>query len=332
MHVEIRKIQITGGSSFMVTLPKEWALANGIKKNDPVRLEPQDDGSLIIYAGEVPEKEQEIKVIKAHSNTALLYRQMVGAYIAGHKEILITSDDGTLTGPVTEVASKFTQTAIGLEILEEDEKHILIKDLMDHSEMRPEKSIERMRVLVGNMITDAYRFATSGNVAALASMERRDTEVDRIHWLVSRQVDIYLRDKNLCKMMNVTPYEVARSLGVSRIIERVGDHVVVVSKNLIRLENEHKSEEVDKSLKEIGNDIIKLFNDSIKSWIDKDMTLAEQAIESGMSIADRIKKSFRKIEVDLETASYTSLIALSSRRIAEYCVDIAEQAINAAME
>ncbi len=331
MHVEIRKIQITGGSSFMVTLPKEWALANGIKKNDPVRLEPQDDGSLIIYAGEVPEKEQEIKVIKAHSNTALLYRQMVGAYIAGHKEILITSDDGTLTGPVTEVASKFTQTAIGLEILEEDEKHILIKDLMDHSEMRPEKSIERMRVLVGNMITDAYRFATSGNVAALASMERRDTEVDRIHWLVSRQVDIYLRDKNLCKMMNVTPYEVARSLGVSRIIERVGDHVVVVSKNLIRLENEHKSEEVDKSLKEIGNDIIKLFNDSIKSWIDKDMTLAEQAIESGMSIADRIKKSFRKIEVDLE-ASYTSLIALSSRRIAEYCVDIAEQAINAAME
>src|SRR5574344_712902 len=73
MHVEIRKIQITGGSSFMVTLPKEWASSNGLKKNDPVRLEPQDDGSLIIYAGEVPEREQEVKIIKAHSNTALLY-------------------------------------------------------------------------------------------------------------------------------------------------------------------------------------------------------------------------------------------------------------------
>lgn len=331
MHVEIRKIQITGGSSFMVTLPKEWALSNGLKKNDPVRLEPGDDGSLTIFVGDVPEKPQVAKVIKAHTNSALLYRQMLGAYIAGHREILIQADDA-LPSTVTELASKFTQTAIGLEILEEDEKHILIKDLMDHSEMRPEKSIDRMRVLVGNMITDAYKFATSGNIAPLLAMDRRDTEVDRIHWLVSRQVDIYLRDRNLCKTMGVTPTEVARTTGVSRIIERVGDHVVVVSKNLVRLENEHKGDSVDKNLKEFGNDIIKLFNDSIKSWIEKDTILAESSIELGAGIVDRIKKSFRKIEVDLDTASITSSISGSSRRIVEYCMDIAEQAINAAME
>ena len=48
LNVDIRRVQITGGSSFMVTLPKDWANSIGLKKNDSVSLQPQPDGSLII--------------------------------------------------------------------------------------------------------------------------------------------------------------------------------------------------------------------------------------------------------------------------------------------
>ena len=34
--MEIRKVQITGGSSFVITLPKDWAQAQKIRKNDRV--------------------------------------------------------------------------------------------------------------------------------------------------------------------------------------------------------------------------------------------------------------------------------------------------------
>lgn len=33
--MEIRRVQITGGSSYVITLPKEWATSQNIKKNDP---------------------------------------------------------------------------------------------------------------------------------------------------------------------------------------------------------------------------------------------------------------------------------------------------------
>ncbi len=42
--MEIRKVQITGGSSYVVTLPKDWAESLKIKKNDPLGLIVQPDG------------------------------------------------------------------------------------------------------------------------------------------------------------------------------------------------------------------------------------------------------------------------------------------------
>ena len=50
---DIRRIQITGGSSYMITLPKEWAESSGLKKNDPVTLMPQADGSLAIFPNNI---------------------------------------------------------------------------------------------------------------------------------------------------------------------------------------------------------------------------------------------------------------------------------------
>lgn len=38
--MDLRRIQITGGSSFMITLPKDWADSVGLKKNDTVGLQP----------------------------------------------------------------------------------------------------------------------------------------------------------------------------------------------------------------------------------------------------------------------------------------------------
>jgi len=46
--MEIRRVQMTGGSSYVVTLPKEWISEMRIKKNDPVGLIVQPDGTLIV--------------------------------------------------------------------------------------------------------------------------------------------------------------------------------------------------------------------------------------------------------------------------------------------
>ena len=47
--MDIRKIQVTGGSSYMITLPKDWVESVGLRKNDPVNVQVQSDRSLSVY-------------------------------------------------------------------------------------------------------------------------------------------------------------------------------------------------------------------------------------------------------------------------------------------
>jgi phosphate uptake regulator len=56
--METRKVQIIGGSTFIVSLPKKWALENKLKHGDTMFLSPQIDGTLVLR----PEKRQEDSV------------------------------------------------------------------------------------------------------------------------------------------------------------------------------------------------------------------------------------------------------------------------------
>ena len=260
--VDLRRIQITGGSSFMITLPKDWADSVGLKKNDTVGLQPQPDGSMVIYpGGEQAAIAGSTKVIDADGITDrdYLYRQLVGAYIAGHDVIELRSEgelssmaastassgayiaghdvielrsEGELSSMAASTASSFTQTAIGLEILEESDNRIVIKDLMDQGEIKPAKSVERMKVLVRNMLNDVLEALEQRDPKLLDGMSDRDREVDRIDWLISRQVNIHQKDITISRRMGMDLCEITRCGSVSRSIERIGDHAVLLASNL----------------------------------------------------------------------------------------------------
>ena len=56
--LQLRKVQLTGGSTYAVSLPKNWAKAAGIKPGDHVQLIPQPDMSLLIVPGKAKKGEE----------------------------------------------------------------------------------------------------------------------------------------------------------------------------------------------------------------------------------------------------------------------------------
>ncbi|MDR3074428.1 MAG: phosphate uptake regulator PhoU [Candidatus Methanoplasma sp.] len=330
--MDTRRIQVTQGESYMITLPKEWAESMKLGKNDSVNVEVQSDGDLLVSPVRKVDAPRNMKKINASKvkNEDFLYRQLIGAYISGH-DIMEISSEGPLTNSAIGTVNSFTQTSIGMEIIEEDCHRIVIKDLMDHAEMKPNKSLERMSVLVRKMIVDVYESAADGDSTCIADMEKRDMEIDRVHWLISRQSNIYQRKPWLCKKAGTDLCELTKHLAVSKILERIGDHSVLVSKNLMILTDEKKAEAVDRGIREIGKDIMELYSKSINSWLKTDMNSAEDCIEEGEKMVRKIESTFMNVEIDLDTASSASLIAGSSKRIAEYCIDISELTINSAM-
>jgi len=91
--MDFRKVQMTGGSSYVISLPKEWVRSMNIKKNEPLQIKIQTDGSLLILPRSSEEKESRIKEFSADAigNPVFLFRCLVGSYIAGYTTIRISS-------------------------------------------------------------------------------------------------------------------------------------------------------------------------------------------------------------------------------------------------
>lgn len=318
----------------MITLPKDWADTVGLKKNDAIGLQPQPDGTLVLYPGG---KESAVavstKVVDTDGITDrdYLYRQLVGAYIAGHDIIELRSST-ELSSMATSVASSFTQTAIGLEIMEESDDLIVIKDLMDQAEMRPTKSVERMKVLARNMLNDVLGCLEERDAAGLNTMNDRDREIDRLDWLISRQVNIHQKDITISRRMGMDLCEIARCATVSRTIERIGDHAVLLAKNFRPL-MESDSTGFDMDVIALGREVVSLFVESVGTWSSEDMSAANACIEKGEVLVGMSEElSERACGMDGKPAMAAELIAGSVKRIAEYSMDIAEVAINSAMD
>lgn len=332
--MEIRKVQVTGGSSFVITLPKEWAKSINLKKNDPLELIPRPDGTLIITPPSKYEVTTNKKVFDLEENEdpTFLYRKIVGAYIAGFSTLEVRSK-GRMPSNIRDIVSSLTQMAIGLEILEESDNHIVLKDLMDPAEMRFDKTVDRMRVLVKNMLLDALTALENKNLNVLESIIDRDNDVDRLEWLISRQSNMAQRNFFTSRRIGVPVMEITTNFTVGRILERVGDHTVQIARNAINiLEADINANEIAE-IKRGGTMAIALLSDAVDSWLDRDLNLANETINAVDDLQEICRNINRMAQGhDVEDSISISLIAGSIRRTGEYSTDLAELTINTMME
>jgi phosphate uptake regulator len=328
--MEIRRVQMTGGSSYALTLPKEWITSLNIKKNDPIGLLKQSDGTLLITPKINRERTQRTKEFRVDNttNTNYLYRKLIGAYIAGYNSIEVLSKD-RIKPSIQSIVRKFTQTAIGQEVVEETDKSIIIKDLMNPAEMPFTRTLKRMHIMAKGMYEDTISALKHNDKKVVEEVISRDDELDRLHWLVARQHNIILRNIDFAEKMNTTIENAETAFLISRIIERIGDHIIKISKNSIEIIDEPIDEKLLDKLHEASMLSLTLFNKSISAFIRKELTSANMNIESVKQLEQVCAKLITQTHhQESPTAVAIGNIVDSIRRIGEYSEDISENVIN----
>ena len=328
--MEIRKIQVTGGASFIVSLPKEWVKSQGIKKNDTVGIVARKDGSLLILpkiSTEQVQKEKEFDTSKIEK-PVYLFRLLVGAYIEGYNVIVVKSRN-RIPPSLSKMVRKFVNSAIGVEIIEETSTSITIKDLLNPSEMPFDKAIKRMSSIVINMHKDALFALRHADELLSKDIIARDDEVDRLHWLISRQYNTIWKNPMLNELSGASSKKIANYSLMSRIIERIGDHAVAISKNNINLIGEKLEEEIINLILSAGDLAIKIFNNSMEAFYKEDMEAANKNIERISLLVTKCEKigniAFQQKGKKALSIGY---IGESIRRVGEYSGDLAEYVIN----
>ncbi len=90
---DFRKVQVTGGNSFVVSLPKTWVTDVGLRAKDPVAVLVQPDSSLLIVPRRdiraAPKSEAILEASQGLDRDFLL-RHFISYYLAGYDTIRIT--------------------------------------------------------------------------------------------------------------------------------------------------------------------------------------------------------------------------------------------------
>src|SRR2546427_12319402 len=89
--MEGRKLQLTGGLTYVVSLPKHWVVDAGLKAGDTVFLETEPEGSVSIRPrpAEKPQLRRRIFEEKGEERRDHLLRKLIGAYIGGFNYVEI---------------------------------------------------------------------------------------------------------------------------------------------------------------------------------------------------------------------------------------------------
>ncbi|HVP25977.1 MAG TPA: PhoU domain-containing protein [Methanomicrobiales archaeon] len=328
--MEIRKVQVTGGASYIISLPKEWAKSMKIKKNDPLGVLVQPDGTLLItpkISGEGVQREWVFEVNR-EMEPVYLFRLLIATYIAGFSVIRLRAQE-RLPPFVRSVVRDFTQMTIGQEVAEESETSITVKDLLNPREMPIDRTLNRMAIIARSMHQDALSALFSGNKELAADVIERDKDVDRLHWLVDRQYNLILSDPNLARSMKINQQTASSYYILSRLIERIGDHAVRIAENAGKLADKRLEPAEKASLKESMEMALGLFSRGIEAFSASDPFSSEKVIRDTAPLEAKCAEMDAMAQHHKgEVANALGAIIGSIRRIGEYTEDICENTIN----
>src|SRR2546428_304360 len=222
--VEGRKLQLTGGWTYVVSLPKPWIVATGLRAGDTVFLDSMADGSLTVLprpAEKAPPRKKVFEVKGAETRDHLL-RKLIGAYISGFGIIEIRSKPEEAPF-VRRVTREFCRMAIGPEIIEETRTATVIQNLSDRGELSREKCPGRMYRTVRAMLEAAVVALKTKEEALAKDVAQGEEEFDRLYWLVAKQ-------HHLAHVAPPGSADTVARIGlhnyrlVAKLIERGGDH------------------------------------------------------------------------------------------------------------
>jgi phosphate uptake regulator len=152
---EVRKLQLTGGSTYIVSLPKGWVEQMGMGKGSHVSMTQMDDMTLRLRADGVGgEEEPRRAVIKVSDDITPenVVRRVVSAYLIGYSVIQIRNPVKRIDLAQKLAVKDFTRRKlIGTEILSDLPQELTLRVLLSRSELSVTYALRRMRVLAASM-------------------------------------------------------------------------------------------------------------------------------------------------------------------------------------
>jgi phosphate uptake regulator len=329
-----RRVQKTGGATFVVSLPKAWAVSRGLHAGDVVLFSSRPDGSLALYTESRPEPDatRRVLVVTNDMDEDHLFRRLVAEYIAG-PSLLEVRTNGRMQAKTRNVVRGFAQQMIGPEILEETADAVVLQDVIGANPLPIPSVVRRMQQMVRAMQADAMAAFRAQDASIARDVVERDREVDRLHWFIGKQVTRALRDQRTLSALGLTLPECATYLAVSRVLERIADHAVRIASTVSLIGREKPPEAVVAQLDRLAEAAARTLSGALDSLERRDIDQANAVVDEAQWVSREREKILHELASKRGRLAVALAYVLESlERSAFYATDLAEIAINHAVQ
>jgi len=331
--METRKVYVSGGSTYVISLPKKWVRKANLKPGDSLVVTEQD-ASLLIETS-IVEKEAAVKEIKISQiiSKDALERMLIAFYLVGYDTIKIKLDRKDHLA-YRESVRKILDYLMGIEIVEDTDDAMTLEVLVDHKRMMTTQILQRMYSIDRSMLLDLGKALKNKDIGLAKDAIAREKEIDRLYFLVVRQLKNAVRYQQVAEKLGIK-YQ-RDCLGyrvVVKVLERIADHIENIAKSYVQLFELQKEHRLDEFIK-LTNSVVITFEKSFQALFARNSEMAEKVFHELKEIekpySDMSNELFKIGNIQSAILQKTMLDSLG--RIASYSGDIAEIAINMSVE
>ncbi len=336
-EAETRKVQLTGGATLIVSLPKEWTRQVNLRPGDEVLILPQLDKSLLI----VPKRALRFPHFEAYINLkdikdvdqSKIERLLIAYYLAG-VDILRIEFNGD-NPEIRRLIKKIIRDKLtGIEIIEESRDQLILQNLVSTIDTDIHSLIVKMLKSIINMLNDLKLGIEKCDIPILTDLIDRDEEVDRFYWFIRRLLKKTLASGLLMISISMKdPRSILEYSTIGKMLERIADNIAEIANEL--------TQKIGDKIVELPNTIISGISKVIDMQLRQLETLIEilssrkltfnninQVIdESRNMIISEIEKLLSQMYMENIPSHLTTslrLILYNLLRVTEYTIDVAE--------
>ena len=337
-HDQLRKIQFTGKSSYIVSLPKGWIIEQGLKQGDQVNVSRQGSSVLEIKPINISNNKNQEEAIITVSNDddeSAILRKLIALYFLHYQTIHIKpKTDRINPAQRSSIRNAVKNVLMGAEITSDSTEGITIQILINLVGLSVDGAFKRMLHLAKSMQEDVLLAVKEGNVELAEQVIKSDDDVDRFGFYIIRQLTIAIENKHMLEEMGFS--NTRDCLGyrvIVKNIERLADHAERIAKDVIGFKKPVNGKTYDK-LVEMSNYTLELIDNSCLAMFKQDTVEAEETIIRAGKVAKYEKKVLdtMKLSKNQEEVYRVRKIIENLRRIAEYGSDIGEIVLNTNIE
>lgn len=326
--METRKLQLTGGSTFTVSLPKDWAQQNDLEAGDAVDLFPLGR-KLLVQPDENANDRWSVEVDADGLEAPELVRLLQALYTTGFDTITVRSarEIGAAETTVVETARKF----IGLETLETGPSHVTVQSLLDPATVSVEQTTIQLTQVALSMHADAVDALLANDEQRCRNVVDRDDQVDRLYAMITRHFQRSLVAFKESQKLSLDQADLYDYQTTARHLERVGDH----AEKMASVGHQFEAPPEDRFAESIGThgrqarEIVEEATNAILG--DTDIDSAHGALDDRETLLTELESLTLALhEEDVRESHLLATTFDSLIRTAEYGANIAETALQSA--